>query len=171
MTAKGYVLSKRNIGKTSVCKECSNKIPLRTNNSDLDEISSGNLGTYHCIICEKDITNSGRQKQIDYPNEIAVLFDVTFENRGDRFWGVNSTIKSTGTNEKEYASGAAKKVDGNITKHSPVVFEIKSESLKSDIKSMIETLQRSGRLRGIMNQIDTDDDNPTIYEFKIFAKF
>lgn len=169
MSLKGYKISDRQLSSMSICNNCYQKIPLNVNpdNDNISTLTTKNYGSFHCIVCEKDITRGGEKKQINYPEEIALLFKKTFEGRGPRFGGVNPIISSAGKEEKKF-SEAAKKVEPIKSNHDRVIIEVMSEDLKNDLQSMINTVSKQGRIRSQMNTIETDEDN-NIYEFNLFA--
>lgn len=168
MTAKGYKINHKRLSSACVCKKCIQKIPLDTNDSQVSELTTENYGTFYCTICERDITKGGGNKQIDYPEEIALLFEKSFDGRGPRFGGVHPMISSAGKKEKEFSEGA-KKIEPIKSEHDRVIIEVREESLKNDLQSMINTLSQQGRIRGQMNTIETDNDD-NIYEFNLFAR-
>lgn len=168
MAVKGYKLNHRQLDSTSVCSSCANKIPLNTNGDNVSELTTKNYGTFHCLVCEEDITRGGGSKTINYPSEIANLFEKSFEDRGPRFGGVNPIIKSAGK-EEEKLSDHAKKVEPVTSSHDPVLVEVRSKDLANDIHSMINTLSKNGRIRGVMNEIEDEDGDVVVYEFEIFA--
>lgn len=170
MSVKGYRIKESNgrLNPAVVCKDCASKIPLNTSSDNITELTTSNYGTFHCTICEDDVTRGGGRKKINYPEEIALLFKKTFEERGPRFGGVHPIIDSAGKEEKELSKGA-KKVEPIKTQYDPVIIEVRDKSLANDINKMIDTVSQLGRIQGRMQEIENEDGEVAVYEFRIFA--
>lgn len=162
----GYRLRAKG-SKTAVCSDCAVAIDLDT--SSREKLDTRQFASELCVVCGEDITE-GNGGSFNYPEEIAVLLDVHFEDAGERFGGVIPLIDSDATME-EVAPGV-KKSTPQPTQYDPVVVNLQphEKGIVDQLQEFADTVSKLGPLRGKKEEFTDDETGETLgYRFTFFA--